>query len=288
VPAALINAMRVAQDAQKRWQEERHPMPLPRKEEQQLWEAFRAKCSAIFALRDAKREEEKGKAAAQEGARALVLNNVSALAEAADAVAAAAHLAQLLTEWNAMERPDNAARKRFDDGVARARTRIEQLKREAAAAVAGKLLAFDAALCRIEQAQAEGATEIDLAAIAAQQEELAKALSRHKGLKARGERIVKGAAAPAEWGKLVQAGGQTRLTLLLDLELTLGVDSPPEMAQARRTRQLERLADAMKNRAVAKTAEEMLDALLALPAAPSESNVVRLAAVVAHLEKPKR
>jgi len=44
----------------------------------------------------------------------------------------------------------------------------------------------------------------------------------------------------------------------------------------------------MKNRAVAKTPEEMFDALLALPAAPSESNVVRLAAVVAHLERPKR
>ncbi len=44
----------------------------------------------------------------------------------------------------------------------------------------------------------------------------------------------------------------------------------------------------MKNRAPAKPAEELLDALLALPAAPSDTNVVRLAAIVAHLEKPKR
>ncbi|MDB5803033.1 MAG: hypothetical protein JWN73_355 [Betaproteobacteria bacterium] len=290
VPPALITAMRIAQETQKRWQEERHPMPLPRKEEQQLWEAFRAKCSAIFALRDAKREEEKGKAAAQEGTRALVINNVAALGEAADPVAAAAHLQQLLTEWNAMERPDNGARKRFDDAVARARNRIDGLKREAAAAIAGKLLAFDAALCKIEQSQAEGASasEMDIAAVTAQQEELAKSLSRHKGLKARAERVAKGTAAPADWSKLVAAGSQTRLTLLLDLELTLGVDSPPEFASARRMRQLERLADAMKNRAVAKTAEEMFEALLAIPAAPSESSMVRLAAVVAQMEKPRR
>jgi len=32
----------------------------------------------------------------------------------------------------------------------------------------------------------------------------------------------------------------------------------------------------------------LLDALLAQPAAPSDVNVVRLTAVVAHLEKPKR
>jgi hypothetical protein len=52
---------------------------------------------------------------------------------------------------------------------------------------------------------------------------------------------------------------------------------------------MERLADAMKNRgASAKSPEEMLDALLALPASPSESNVVRLTAIVASLEKPKR
>ena len=288
VPPQLITAMRVAQETQKRWQEERHPMPLPRKEEQQLWETFRAKCSAIFALRDAKREEEKSKSAAQEGARAQVINNVIALAEAADPVAANAHLSQLFTEWNAMERPDNGARKRFDDAVARARTRIDSLKREAAAAIAGKMLSFDAELCKIEQAQAEGSTT-DTAHLAAQMEELGKTLSRHKGLKARAERVIKGGSgAPADWAKLIAAGSHTRGTLLLDLELTLGVDSPAELAGARRTRQLERLADAMKNRAPAKTAEEMLDALLALPAAPSEGNVVRMAAIVAHMEKPKR
>ena len=290
VPPALIQAMRVAQDTQKRWQEERHPMPLPRKEEQQLWEAFRAKCSAIFALRDAKREEEKSKSAAQEGARQTVINNVIALAEAADPASAGAHLGQLLTEWNAMERPDPGMRKRFDDAVARARNRIDALRRNAAAAVAGKLLAFDVSLSKVEQAQAEGATGIDTSALAAQLEELAKTLARHKGLKARAERIVKGASAgvPADWAKLVAAGSHTRGTLLLDLELTLSIESPPELAQARRTRQLERLAEAMKNRSPAKSAEEMLDALLSLPAAPSDSNVVRLATIVAHLEKPTR
>lgn len=288
VPPQLLNAMRIAQDAQKRWQEQRHPMPLPRKEEQQLWETFRAKCSAIFALRDAKREEEKGKSAAQEGARAQVINNVIALAEAADPVAANAHLSQLFTEWNAMERPDHGARRRFDEAVARARSRIDSLKREAAAAVAGKMLAFDAELSKLEQAQAEGSS-INAAPLAAQMEELGKPLSRHKGLKARAERVIKGGAVPADWAKLMAAGSASRLTLLLDLELTLGVESPAELAQARRARQMERLADAMKNRgASAKSPEEMLDALLALPASPSEGNVVRLAAIVASLEKPKR
>jgi hypothetical protein len=287
VPPQLLNAMRIAQDAQKRWQEQRHPMPLPRKEEQQLWETFRAKCSAIFALRDAKREEEKGKAAAQEGARAQVINNVIALAEAADPVAANAHLSQLFTEWNAMERPDHGARRRFDEAVARARARIDSLKREAAAAIAGKMLAFDTELCKLEQAQAEGGT-VDAAPLAAQMEELGKPLSRHKGLKARAERVIKGGAVPADWSKLMAAGSASRATLLLDLELTLGVESPPEFAAARRTRQMERLADAMKNRAAARSPEEMLDALLALPASPSEGNVVRLAAIVANLEKPKR
>lgn len=285
VPQALITAMRVAQDAQKRWQEQRHPMPLPRKEEQQLWEAFRVKCSAIFALRDARREEEKTRAAAQESDRTKVIDDAIALAEAADPVAAASHLNELFTKWNAMERPDNAARKRFDDAVARARGRIDQLKREAAAALAGKLLALDATLCRIEEQQAAGGAEIDTAALTAQQEALSKALSRHKGLKARTDRALKGGAVAADWPSLVKAGGQSRAALLLDLELTLGIESPPEFAQARRTRQMERLADAMKNRAAAKSAEEMFDALLALPAAPSEANVVRLTAIVAHLDR---
>lgn len=285
VPQALITAMRVAQEAQKRWQEQRHPMPLPRKEEQQLWETFRAKCSAIFALRDAKRDEEKTKAVAQEGERARVIDDTIALAEAADPVAAAAHLNELFGKWNAMERPDNAARKRFDDAVARARTRIDQLKREAAAALAGKLLALDAALCRIEEQQAGGIGEIDTAALAAQQEEIARALSRHKGLKARTERALKGGAVAGDWANLVKAGGQSRLALLLDLELTLGIDSPAELAQARRARQMERLADAMKNRAAGKSPEEMFDALLALPSAHSDASVVRLTAIIAHLDR---
>jgi len=265
-------------------------MPLPRKEEQQLWEAFRAKCSAIFALRDAQRDEERGKSAAQESTRQLVIDKVLAIGEAADAGVANSHLAALLTEWNAMERSDGPSRKRFDDAVARARNRIDSLKREAAAAVAGKLLAFDTALSNVEQAQAEGKTDIDTASLAAQQEELAKALARHKGLKARAERILKGNASgsAADWAKLVTAGGHSRAALLLDLEMTLGIDSPPELAQARRTRQLERLADAMKNRAPARTPDEMFEALLALPAAPSEQNVVRVAAIVAHMERPKR
>jgi hypothetical protein len=288
-PPALLKAMRVAQEAQKRWQEERHPMPLPRKEEQALWEAFRAKCSAIFALRDAKREEEKGKLAAQESVREVIIDKMLAVAEAADAGAASAHLSELATEWNGLERPDGASRKRYDDAVARARNRIDALRREAAAAVAGKLLAFDTELSRFEQAQAEGAA-YDTAALATQQEELGKALARHKGLKSRAERILKGVpvGASADWAKLVAAGNHTRANLLLDLELTLGLDSPPDLAQARRTRQLERLAESMKNRAPAKPSEELLDALLALPAAPSEANVVRLAAIVAHLEKPRR
>jgi hypothetical protein len=150
------------------------------------------------------------------------------------------------------------------------------------------MLAFDTELCKLEQAQADGNT-VDAAPLAAQMEELGKTLSRHKGLKARAERIIKGSAAPADWAKLMAAGSASRTTLLLDLELTLGVDSPPELAAARRARQMERLADAMKNRgASAKSPEEMLDALLALPASPSESNVVRLTAIVASLEKPKR
>ncbi|HEY4374275.1 MAG TPA: hypothetical protein VGN52_20295, partial [Burkholderiales bacterium] len=79
--------------------------------------------------------------------------------------------------------------------------------------------------------------------------------------------------------------GQSRQALLLDLELTLGIDSPPELAQARRARQMERLADAMKNRASGKSAEEMFDALLALPAAHSDASVVRLTAIIAHLDR---
>lgn len=285
-PPALIKAMRVAQDAQKRWQEERHPMPLPRKEEQALWEAFRAKCSAIFALRDAKREEEKTKIAAQEGQRGAIIDKIAALGEAADANAASTHLSGLLTEWNALERPDGASRKRYDDALARARNRIDALRREAAAAVAGKLLTFDAELCKLELAQSQGETP-DTAPLAAQLEELGKAVARHKGFKARADRAIKG-PVPADLAKQVAAGSTARAALFLDLELTLGIDSPPELAQARRTRQLERLAESMKNRAPAKPAEELLDALLALPAAPSESNVVRLAAIVAHVERPKR
>jgi hypothetical protein len=285
-PPALLAAMRVAQDAQKRWQEQRHPMPLPRKEEQALWEAFRAKCSAIFALRDAKREAEKGKVAAQAGERQVLIDKMAALGEAADAAAATAHLHELLTAWNAMERVEGGARKRFDDALARARNRIDQLKREAAAAVAVKLLAFDTTLCKLEQSRAGSEPEIDTTGIVAQQAELAGAIARHKGLKARAERAITG--TPTDWAKLVTGGTQARAALLLDLELTLGIESPAELSQARRARQLERLAEAMKNRAPAKPPEELLDALLALPAAPSDVNVVRLTAVVAHLEKPKR
>ncbi len=210
-PPALLKAMRVAQEAQKRWQEERHPMPLPRKEEQALWEAFRAKCSAIFALRDAKREEEKGKIAAQESVREQIINNILALAEAADFAAGSAHLSQFTGEWNALERSDGPSRKRYDDAVARARNRLDAIKREAAAAVAGKLLAFDTELSKIEQAQAEGAA-IDTAPLAAQQEELGKALSRHKGLKTRAERLLKGqlAGPAADWSKLAGAGNHRR------------------------------------------------------------------------------
>ena len=43
---------------QARWQEQARALPLARRDEQALWEPFRAACDAVFNARQAKRKEE--------------------------------------------------------------------------------------------------------------------------------------------------------------------------------------------------------------------------------------
>jgi hypothetical protein len=269
---ALLDAMKVAQEAQKQWNARVSGLPLLHKDEQRLWDSFRTTCNSVFEMRSAARESVKAAAHADREKHAAViaqLHSATAAAKAAgDEKALQVGVSEAMAAWRALPRADHGAARKFDDAVESAQKETKHLRRAKARGAWQALADFDAALGGLEAApgDADKLAAVEAARAACDAKQLTQ-----PDLAARLKAALAGSAKVTSTAKAER---------LIDIEMALQLSSPPEEAALRRARQMAQLVHAMKNR----TARPEPTALfLAFVATAGQADAQRVARVVARL-----
>ena len=268
---------------QAQWQTVARTMPLPRRDENALWVAFKAATDAIFAARDAGRAARETELNARSAAREAIIERLAAL----QSVNAAADIRRALSEADAAWRgaPEVAKPQagRLDSRYRAARDaatrRIGELAANAAQARYDALLAA-MELCREREVAQEsggagpGEPAPDLEARWQALDQLPEAW------KTRLEARFRGNEKPG------RAPGASLPDILLKLEDACGIDSPAEFSAARHGLKLLALKAAMEDRRAvvispADIERWMLDAAAApLPDEVSRERLVKIIAAV--------
>ncbi|HEX8955315.1 MAG TPA: DUF349 domain-containing protein [Burkholderiaceae bacterium] len=286
---ALVPAERATLDKvkalQERWQQRAKALPLERKQEQALWQQFRAACDALFAAR-------KEHAAGADAERRQHLAEKEALCAALEAATGegAGAIGKLLREtrerWGKAGYVPRAQEQRIEARYAAAvgalNKRLDQIKREAAQAELGALQEKMRLCLAVEQALAEGQVE---APVTAEQWQAVPALSGET------ERILRkrfdaGLAAlqkkDAGYAAQLEKNRAALLQNLLRFEIVAGLDSPAELSRERLQMQVAVLQSTLKNGASGNRQEALLE-LCRLPALADAAAAKRLNALLGRL-----
>ena len=233
---------------QERWQDYARGLPLPRNEEQALWQRFRQACDALFAER-----RESAKTADAE--RQQHLERKEALCASLEAAvdAPAPTLSQLLRDsaaaWREIGPVPRAAQQQIEaryDAAVNALRQWADAARQAASQAQAELLSRKFTLCRrAEQALMEGFLND------ARRQALRQEWDALPTLAGGSER-----AMAARFGAALEGGEELRTTLqanreavmgeILQMEIRLGVESPAALSQERLKQQIQVLQDALR------------------------------------------
>jgi len=233
---------------QERWQDYARGLPLPRNEEQALWQRFRQACDALFAER-----RESAKTADAE--RQQHLERKEALCASLEAAVDAPlpTLSQLLRDsaaaWKEIGPVPRAAQQqieaRYEAAVGALRQRADAA-RQAASQAQAELLKRKFMLCRrAEQSVMEGALNESLRQALRQEWDALPTLGggSERAMAAR-------FAAALEGGETLRATLQRNreavMQEILQMEIRLGVDSPATLSQERLKQQIQVLQDALR------------------------------------------
>ena len=261
------------QALQARWQQQAKAFPLERREEQLVWDQFRAACDAVFAARkDAGAVADAQRVAnlAQKRATCEALEQLAAAT--GDASPTAASLHALRAAWDAAgavpRAVEEALRTRYAAALAAVEERIRQVRRSTAASqqqalLAGVMLCLDAEAAAVQANAGE--------AIASVQERWQRlpALPKpyHHIMETRFDAAISGiaTAAPAYLRRLHATAAECD-ALLLRLEVATGVASPARFTRERMAQQVSDLQSAFKQAGVSpRSLEPLLAEFLALP-----------------------
>ena len=278
------------------WQQRAQAVPLARKDEQTLWQDFRAACDAIFAQRkesasqqDAQRQthlQDKEAICAQ-------LERMSAEGAAFDVAAAQAALQQARTAWAktgpAPRNVERAIEQRFRQAADAVQRLVQAAQDQAAAA------AFDAeatqidtrlAMCfALDAALAQGRTgAADVDDWRARWQEL-PALPRASALAQvlvrRFEATLNAASDGAEnYAAQLERQREQFDDALLEAEVALGLESPPHLARQRMQLQVALLQSSLKAGASTMNGRQHLERLCALPALADQATLARIGEAV--------
>jgi exonuclease SbcC len=263
---------------QERWQEQARALPLSRGDEQALWQRFRQACDALFA-------ERKESARTLDAERQQHLERRQALCASLEAAvdAPVATLGQLLRDsaaaWRDIGPVPRAAQQqieaRYDAATDALRQRIDQARQAASEAQAG-LLQQKFALCRqAEQALVDGTLDD------ARREELQAAWQALPTLTGGNERTMAARfdAAIAGTDAVREALRMNRdmvMEEILQMEIRLGVESPPELSQQRLKQQIQVLQSSLRSGQRPVEPQAMLMQLCAQPALLDDAAVARV------------
>ena len=238
---------------QARWQEHSKAHPLAQRDERALWEQFRAACDAVFEARNAKRKEEDGRK--QEGRRTLedTCAQLEQLAKATekDEKEVRGALRDLQDRWRAGSRGSDPALRalegRYRSAVKAVESALSARVRSREAAV-WKTLAAKERLCEELEAAVLANAATNPSESAREQwsalPELPSAWERK--MAARRDAAIRALAEDSDAGEYrprIERGGESRRAGLLELEMTLGLESPAEMQQQRLALQVKLLKE---------------------------------------------
>ena len=246
---------------QARWQAQAKELSLAQRDERALWKQFRAACDAVFDARQNKRREEDGrKNAHRQGLKDLCVQ-IEQLAKSADQEdqELRAALRDLQEQWKqkaGAPGPDlHELESRFRKGKESVDSLLSARVRTRAAAVWQTLAAkerlceeLDALLRSAAAPAASGEHPLEVQASAAERWAALPALPAawEKKMLARrdaGLGALSEAGAGAKYLARMEQGAQARREGLLELELLLSLDSPPEFQQQRLALQVRKLKE---------------------------------------------
>lgn len=276
---------------QERWQECARSMPLERRQEQELWQRFKAASDAAFARRkevavtaDAERQRN------LQARQILCAELEAALAEDLHDTAAVPRLTTLLREsaetWSrphAVPRSAEAAlESRYRQAVTGLTQRID-IARQTLQQAGRQALRDKLVLCQQAEAAIVAGAPVETVrtqwqALGTDRTPLEQALCR------RVDRILQmlPGAVPAYRAQLL-ANRTDLLRELLRTEIVLSIDSPPEYARERLQLQVEVLQSALTSGAPLPTVAQRLSALCERPALLAPADSARLLRIVDQL-----
>jgi hypothetical protein len=269
---------------QAQWQGVAKNMPLPRRDEEALWIAFKAATDAIFAARDAGRAAKEAEFGTRIKAREEIIERLAALPAGNSAVDIKRAMAEADRAWRALAELPRPHASKLD---ARYRAAREAATKSLGAIAARASQArYDALLAKMELCHEREAAQD--AGRAMTHEETADLEARWNAV----ENLPDAWNARLEARFRAAAGETPRASLpdlLLDIEVALGIESPAEFSAARQRLKLLALKAAMEDRhaPAATSAAEIERRLLDAAAAPrpDEMSRERLAKIVAAVRR---
>jgi DNA repair protein SbcC/Rad50 len=261
---------------QLRWQEQAKLLSLSPRDERVLWEQFRAACDAVFNARQSRRKEEDGKKTEHRRALDELCAQVEQLAQATDK--SDQDLKRTLRE--AQERWKTLAGG-FDPALREVETRFKKAKAAVDTLLSTRTRSREAAVWQTLSAKERLCEELDSAvqagagsnaveaAAASVQEQWAKlpemSAPWEKRMAARRDAAMRALSDAGIAGKHVAAierNALLRREILVELELVLGLDTPPSFQAQRLALQVKQLKERFSS-AVTASAESAGERLLA-------------------------
>jgi hypothetical protein len=248
---------------QQRWQEQARGMSLLQRDERALWEQFRSACDAVFEARNAKRKEEDGRKSEHRRALDDVCERLDTIAR--DTAKSDQELKRALRDaqdqWKALTAKFDPAVREVEGRYRRARAAVEATltsRARSRESASWQTLAAKEAICdRLDQAVAANVDDNAAQSALNDASERWAALPelegpQEKAMASRRDGAVAGLTDPARrpaLAKAIEDNATRRREILLELELLLGLDTPPAFKDQRLALQVKLLKDRFKSAA---------------------------------------
>ena len=239
---------------QAQWQAQAKELALAQRDERALWEQFRAACDAVFQARLAKRKQEDDRQHEDRRAVEDICLQLEQLASAADKDDQ--HLRRVLRElqdqWKQRARAPGPALRGLELRFTTAKTAVESAlsaRARGREAAVWQTLAAKERLCeQLDSLLRSRGGAADPAAAATAQWTALPALSSawEKAMLARRDAALRALAdetAAAAYLVRMDGGAESRREMLLELEMLLGLESPPDLQARRFELQVKQLRD---------------------------------------------
>lgn len=279
-----LDTLRILQE---RWQEHAKALPLERKQEQALWQRFRAACDAIFAARKESAHAADHERRAHLHAREAICAQLEQATFSGDDKAQQAAITKALRDaasaWHASGQVPRASEPkieaRYKAAVAAVQAQGDAIRKRAGAAQANALR-DKLRLAQALEAELAGANGVDAAGWDERWKALPALANEYE--RALHTRFASALAASAEEGKRsayaaqLEASRAKLLQEVLRLEIVAGVDSGAEFARERLKMQVEVLQSSLKSGQKPMTQAAQFLQLCAMPALADARTATRI------------